>query len=357
MKPVSQYRQMGLSLIELMVAMLISLILLGGVLQVFLSSKDMYRTNTAVARVQEAGRFATEFIAFDVRQAGYKGECLSEPANQLDLASATADLKIAYSTTPAIKGWENSKPVFFEAADKVRPDTDAFIVKYAGDGTQFEPKGNNKAGSVNLGVQGETGAYSGQIVMVANSTGCDVFQNTNDGSASTFQTKGNNQTPGNTGAGMSQAYNNKFTAHVLRSHTYFVRNNDGRLPSLYRRVLNPNPAVEELVEGIIEMQVTYGLDKDGDRLVDEYVKAGTNNLTASGVGDWDKVVSARISMIAISPETNVLDEPQQFVFPAIIGIERDDDYALYKNDGTVTIKNNRVAQVYTSTVAIRNRLP
>ncbi|WP_417447430.1 MULTISPECIES: PilW family protein [Gammaproteobacteria] len=359
MKSVSLYRQTGLSLIELMVAMLISLILLGGVLQVFLSSKDMYRTNTAIARVQEAGRFATDFIAFDVRQAGYKGECLSDPLIQLDLATATIDQKNAYSTTPAIQGWDNSKPVFFESSDKLRPNTDAFIVKYAGDGTEFESKGNNKVGGGNLGVEGETGTYSGQIVLVANSTGCDIFQNTNNGNASTFQTNGNNETPGNTGTGMSQAYNGKFTAHVLRSHTYFIRDNaaEGRLPSLVRKVLSPSKADEELVDGIIDMQVTYGLDKDGDRLADEYVEAGTNNLTASGEGDWNKVVSARIAVLAISPETNVLDEPQKFVFPAIAGIERDDEYAVYGNDGTITIKENRLAQVYTATVAIRNRLP
>lgn len=357
MKPVSLKRQMGLSLIELMVAMLISLLLLGGVLQVFLSSKDMYRTNTAVARVQEAGRFATEFIAFDVRQAGYKGECLSEPLNQLDLSSYATDEKNTFSTTPAIQGWNDSKPVNFTAAETSRADTDAFIIKYAGDGQQFEANGTNKAGAGNLNVKGSTGTYSGQIVLVANSTGCDIFQNLNNGNASTFQTNGGNEKPGNTKVGMSQAYNGKFTAHVLRSHTYFIRENAGRLPSLVRKVRSPTRADEELVEGIIDMQVTYGLDKDGDRLADEYVKAGTNNLTASGAGDWDKVVSARISVLAISPETNVLDEPHKFVFPAIIGIERDDDYALYEDDGTVTIKDNRVAQVYTATVAIRNRLP
>ncbi|HCJ29230.1 MAG TPA: pilus assembly protein PilW, partial [Pseudomonas sp.] len=303
MKRVSSYRQMGLSLIELMVSMLISLILLGGVLQVFLSSKDMYRTNTAVARVQEAGRFATDFIAFDVRQAGYKGECLSDPLNQLNLASSTTDEKNAYSTTPAIQGWDNSKPVIFKTSDSMRIDTDAFIVKYAGDGREFESNGNNKAGGGNLGVQGETGAYSGQIVLVANSTGCDIFQNTNNSNASTFQTSGGNEKPGNSSIGMSQAYNGKFTAHILRSHTYYIRNNEGRLPSLVRKVLTPTNSAnefgdEELVEGVIDMQVTYGLDKDGDRLADEYVKAGTNNLSATGAGDWNKVVSARISVLA-----------------------------------------------------------
>lgn len=350
-------RQMGLSLIELMVAMLISLILLGGVLQVFLSSKDMYRTNTAVARVQEAGRFATEFIAFDVRQAGYKGECLSEPSTHLKLTTASTDIKNAYSTTPAIQGWDNSKPAFFSAADTTRADTDSFIVKYAGDGMEFEASGTNNTNAQSLTVDDSTTAYAGQIVLLANSTGCDVFQNTNNQNASAFQKAGGNAEPGNINQNWSQSYNGHMTAHVLRSHTYFIRNNDGRLPSLWRRVLSPAPAVEELVEGIIEMQVTYGIDKDGDRLADEYVKAGTNNLTASGAGDWDKVVSARISMLAISPETNVLDEPQTFVFPAIVGIDRNDEYALYEDDGTVTIKNNRVAQVYTTTVAIRNRLP
>src|SRR5690606_25475066 len=111
------------SLIELMVAMLISLILLGGVLQVFLSSKDIYRTNTAVARVQEAGRFATEFMAFDVRQAGYKGECLSQPFSHLDLASQNIDIKNAYSTTPAIQGRDNQKPAFISNTESPLADS------------------------------------------------------------------------------------------------------------------------------------------------------------------------------------------------------------------------------------------
>ncbi len=357
MKPASLYRQAGLSLVELMVAMLISLILLGGVLQVFLSSKDMYRTNTAVARVQEAGRFATDFIAFDVRQAGYKGECLSEPTSHLKLTTASADIQNAYSTTPAIQGWDNTKPVFFLNSETTRADTDSFIVKYAGDGQEFQSSGTNNTNAQSLTVDASTSAYAGQIVLLANSTGCDVFQNTNNQNASAFQKSGGNTEPGNINQDWSQSYNGYMTAHVLRSHSYFIRDNAGRLPSLYRRVLSPTPTVEELVEGIIEMQVTYGLDKDGDRLADEYVKAGTNGLAATGEGNWDKVVSARISVIAISPETNVLEEPQTFVLPAIVGIDRDDDYALYGDDGTVTIKNNRVAQVYTATVAIRNRLP
>ncbi|WP_271410709.1 PilW family protein [Pseudomonas sp. Q1-7] len=71
MKYVSIRGQAGLSIVELMVALLLSSILIGGVLQVFLSSNRTYATTEALARTQENGRFALEFIAQSARQAGY----------------------------------------------------------------------------------------------------------------------------------------------------------------------------------------------------------------------------------------------------------------------------------------------
>ena len=61
------------SLVELMIALLLGLILilLGGVLQVFLSSRQTYSTNEAMSRMQENGRFALEFMARSARLGGY----------------------------------------------------------------------------------------------------------------------------------------------------------------------------------------------------------------------------------------------------------------------------------------------
>ncbi|WP_443192279.1 PilW family protein [Pseudomonas indica] len=356
MSTLFSHNQKGLSLIELMVAMLISLILLGGVLQVFLSSKNLYNTNTAVSRVQENGRFATEFLSFDIRQAGYKGECLIPPKQHLDIDDETQDLQNAYSTTPAIQGWDGQKPSIFLATETIRANTDSLIVKYAGDGSEFTASGTNNPNTPSVTAGASTGAYAEQIVILANSTGCDIFQNANNENASAFQKSGGNVSPGNINAHWSHSYTGKFSSYILRSHTYYIRNNNGRLPSLVRKVLSPTRQDEELIEGVIDMQVTYGIDRNGDRIADEYVKAGTNNLTATGAGDWDKVVSARVSLLVISPETNVVDELQQFVYPAAKGITKEDAFAKYE-DGTVTIKSKRLAQVFTTTVAIRNRLP
>jgi type IV pilus assembly protein PilW len=66
-----RHRQLGLSLVELMVALVLGLILMFGIIQVFFASKQTYITNEAMARLQENGRFALEFMSRSARLAGY----------------------------------------------------------------------------------------------------------------------------------------------------------------------------------------------------------------------------------------------------------------------------------------------
>lgn len=74
-------KQTGLSLIELMIAILISTILVLGVTTLFSDTSDTARTNTALARVQESGRLALELIGADARRAGYVG-CINTASTQ-----------------------------------------------------------------------------------------------------------------------------------------------------------------------------------------------------------------------------------------------------------------------------------
>ncbi|WP_179061219.1 PilW family protein [Pseudomonas taiwanensis] len=66
-------RQAGLSLIELMVAILLSSLLLLGVVQIFSNSQASSRTNTEMARLQESSRVALEILKRDFRRLGYQG--------------------------------------------------------------------------------------------------------------------------------------------------------------------------------------------------------------------------------------------------------------------------------------------
>lgn len=65
--------QRGVSLIELMVALVIGLVLIGGAVYVYNQSRNNYTTNDVVARLQETGRFAMSVIEPDIRMSNYWG--------------------------------------------------------------------------------------------------------------------------------------------------------------------------------------------------------------------------------------------------------------------------------------------
>jgi type IV pilus assembly protein PilW len=72
----SPYRhQYGMTLIEIMIALLIGAFLIGGVLEIFINSKQTYRMQDGLSRLQENGRFALDFIGQDIRMTSYWG-CL-----------------------------------------------------------------------------------------------------------------------------------------------------------------------------------------------------------------------------------------------------------------------------------------
>ena len=63
----------GFTIVEIMVAMTISLILLLGVIQIFMASQTSYSMQSGVARLQENARFALDIIARSVSMAGAQG--------------------------------------------------------------------------------------------------------------------------------------------------------------------------------------------------------------------------------------------------------------------------------------------
>ena len=62
----------GFSLVEVMVGLTAGLILIAGVGQIYLGSRETYRLQEAQARLQEDGRFVVEYLKGSVRAAGYR---------------------------------------------------------------------------------------------------------------------------------------------------------------------------------------------------------------------------------------------------------------------------------------------
>ena len=80
------------------------------------------------------------------------------------------------------------------------------------------------------------------------------------------------------------------------------------------------------------MQVLYGIDTDADDYPNQYV-------ISDNVPDFDDVVSVRIMLLVQSSDL-VAETPQTYTF----------------NNVTTTPADNRIRQVFTTTIALRNKI-
>jgi type IV pilus assembly protein PilW len=69
---VTRNTQAGLSLIELMVAMTLTIIVAAAMISLFINAKQNYRINENMSRLQENARYAVSFLARDLRSADYR---------------------------------------------------------------------------------------------------------------------------------------------------------------------------------------------------------------------------------------------------------------------------------------------
>lgn len=346
MRPVRS--QAGLSLIELMIAMALSLLLMLGVLQIFLSSKQTYTANSALSRVQESGRFAMDFITYDLRNAGYKGECFSDATALFSTPNLSDD---RLNINMALKGWEAqanlpSWPPSF-STDKT-PGTDSIIIKHAATSagvlgnTDIAPNASNIVmASVNSDVKDS-------YTIISNALGCDIFKS---------GTPTVNSIPKDGSINFSRSYATPITkVLIFQSNQYYVKNGANNSPSLWRAswrsgITTPNSNLE-LIEGIRDLQFEYGI---GSGSAENRALTNAAFIKANAVTDWSKVVAVKIRLLALGNEPNVAAEDQVY--------DREKGLICKKGDSACTaadsidIPNRRLAQVFTSTVSLRNQLP
>lgn len=84
-----RFRQGGLSLVELMVAMTLGLTVMAALGYIFLGSRLSFVGNDASARMQESGRFVLDVLERNIAEAGY-----------VDISANFTDSKVAFSGTP-----------------------------------------------------------------------------------------------------------------------------------------------------------------------------------------------------------------------------------------------------------------
>ncbi len=361
-------RQSGVTLVELMVALVLGLVLTGGFIQVFLANRTTYAFNEGLSRLQENGRFALDTLSFRVRMAGFRG-CLPDVplfnnlGSAADLAfdfeqaligfeadgTAPGDEFTAASSNPANStspgDWTPTLPA--ELRNRVIPGSDVIVVRSVSAAAHALRSPFSDADTVH--VNAPAGTYVvGDIAVVSDCQKASVFQVTGAAAAGggLDLTHAAGGTPGNALQTWDTDQLYGAGAEVMRGETwiYFVGTRaGGGSPALYQARLQTNSAAsraelvyEEIADSVETMQVLYGVDTNADNRVDEY-------RTANAVADWDEVVAVRVSLLLRAPDE--------------YGTETDtSDYLV---NGTLfdPVDDRRVRQVFTTTIALRNRLP
>lgn len=318
--------------VELMIAMLIGLVLMGGVMQVFASSRHTYRMHEATSRMQETGRMALEMISRDIRMADFWG-CASDldnVTNGLDTAGAGF---IDYASGGIIGVDGGAGPDTLS----LRGGTNAGV-------TLIPPFGPLTSSPLNIPA-GNT-LQQGDVVFVADCESADVFQISNPDPDTTgvleHDTAGGTS-PGNEniadptcpGANahcLSKIYGADATVFTTNQTTYTIAMGSEGHPALFRNGL-------EFLDGVEDMQILYGEDLDpagtfGNGVADYYVPA---NLVA----DMNNVVSVRVAIVTRSYDDNLTSNANQNY--SVLGVNR-------------VAPDERLRQVYTTTINVRNRL-
>lgn len=345
-------RQDGVTVIEIMIAVALSLIILAGVMHIFMNNKKTYRVQEAFARLQENGRFAMQFLTEDIRMAGYSG-CVGmvpdrEIVNNVDMEGTKNDADLVTEFTgDGLEGFEYSDlPIALSATKNLtttnvvngsdiirikggRP-TGAVVTPPSSQSKKELPPDPPNSASLHLDPATAAGLFTDKdILLISNCKHADIFAVTNVNATTTSSesfTVLTHSATENISPLMSKPYGGD--AEILRftSNAYYLGYNGAGIPSLYRQSLGNSAAIneEELVEGVESMEILYGEDTDGDGAPNIYVNA-------NAVTKMSDVVSIRITLGLISVSDNITPKPT--------------------NEG-----DRRLRRDFTTSITIRNRV-
>jgi len=272
--------QRGFSVVELMIAMLLSMALAAAVITVFVNNSYSFQQDENIGRMQDDARHALRELAFDISMAGHYGDLHIPSIVQLDGAIAigtdcgpAGELNWMYQTVEPGTGntWSIS------AVDNATNATAAAAHSC------FQP-GELLDGTDVVSIKRVAGAEAGVL------SADGVYLRTNG-------------TVGVLFAGTAPAAPPVVVAApradwAYRPSIYYIRQfadapGDG-IPTLCRKVLRgagPSMVTECLATGIENLQVEYGLDTSEDGHPNVY-------LSNPSLAQMQNVVAARIYLLA-----------------------------------------------------------
>lgn len=358
-------KQSGYSLIELMIASVIGLVVLSGAVTIFSSNKTTQSLTNGLSHVQENGRVALDIISNAVRLAGYQGctngiqepKMLADPAPPIKLVTESLWGSTFNGTT-----WSPVRLAELSPLGSLPvSNSDIVYVKHGSGRTTVLSTSMATASTNPITIaRNPDQLKDGDLVMISDCVGADIFRATSVGSGSTNVSVGFNAVA-NSQANLSRPYTiagvtgnpalDPMRVMRLEANAYFVADS-GRNDSAGNDVMSlfvldttvtPTPSPTELVEGVERMQVLYG-----ERLPSGSVRylPADNALL-----DMGQVTSVQIGLLLKSVEPVAISDDSKTYLVAGQEIGPPGSTKALKHSG-----GRYLRAAFSTTVRLRNRV-
>ncbi len=283
--------QKGFSLVELMVAVTISLLVLTALSAIFISSTRSRNEMQKSTQQQESGRYAAELLADNLKMAGYLAEFdsspLTTPATLPDPCLTTiANLLTALPLH--VQGVNDAAAVPSCISD-VKEGTDIIVVR------RVSTCAAGAAGCAAF-VEGEP-YFQASLCTPNDGSGTELAHAVvSDADYAAYYFALSTSAADFTRRKTSCVATDFAAIQRYLVHIYFIANNnvsgDG-IPTLKRAELGAGVfSIVPLVDGIENMQIEYGIDTNSDGVPNSYTSAPTSTT------DWRNVMAARVNLLA-----------------------------------------------------------
>ena len=349
--PRSNSRQRGLTLVELLIALTIGLFVVGAVGVLYVNTRNGFSYANEVARIQETGRFALETINRDIRMAGYNGCSRSVATSNIITNGSSNPLQDIATPIRGYEGGVHTLPSALSSAGAIS-GTDVLVLMGGSGSGEMVVKSHDPA-LAQIETLGHS-VKSGELLMVTDCSKASMFQAS--AVAANYIEHNTGGSPGNcskflgvtcpsSGAAASYVYKPGSSLMRVSSKAYLIANSEANpgTRSLYAIPREWTPGTSkrefELLNNVEDMQISYGVDSDGNETADTYV-------TASGVANWAKVISVKIALLVRSTGTNVSTGSQPYTFMKTAGSTAE----------SLEIPTDRILRrVFSETAVARNR--
>lgn len=315
-------RQRGLTLIEVMVALLLGLLLIGAVGGLYLANHQTFRQVENMARINENARLAFELLGRDLREAGGIACGARLPTAVVVQSNAWWN-----QWGQGLRGYEQdeaspanqlpARAFGLAALDRVA-GTDAVVVWSGSNEAALSIVSHNPPAAQLQVDRNQHGLQDGDIVLACDMRQAAIFQvsNANQANTTIVHNTGAAVNPGNcrkelglssapphdcTTAGSDHSFAAGGFLTRLQAHAWYIGFNGRGGTSLYRVALGNAAgtaqanAPEEMIENVSNLQLLYLERSVAGALGSSYVAATT-------VNDWNRVQAVRLELTYYTAE-------------------------------------------------------